>query len=65
MEQDKKYVSLSKISLFLDNIKTLFAPISHIHTITNITGLDNSLSDIKASVDKKSNVQLITWGEGD
>lgn len=42
----KKYVSLSKLSTFLDNIKTKFAAISHKHTMNDITDytVDNALS---------------------
>ena len=33
----KKYVSLSKLSTFLDNLKTTFAALSHTHTISELT----------------------------
>ena len=46
----KKYVSLSKLSTFLDNLKTTFASFSHQHTISDITDytsitVDDALSD--------------------
>lgn len=37
--QTKKYVSLSKLSTFLDNLKNIFADISHTHTQSEITDL--------------------------
>lgn len=42
----KKYVSLSKLSTFLDNLKAVFATLSHKHTILDIEDytVDNSLS---------------------
>lgn len=42
----KKYVSLSKLSTFLDNLKNTFASSSHKHTILDITDykVDTSLS---------------------
>lgn len=42
----KKYVSLSKLSTFLDNLKDTFSALSHKHTITDITDytVDNALS---------------------
>lgn len=33
----KKYVSLSKLSDFLDNLKNKFAEMSHTHTISDLT----------------------------
>ena len=43
----KKYVSLSKLETFLDNLKTTFASLGHKHTINDITDykVDNVLSD--------------------
>ena len=35
----KKYVSLDKISIFLDNLKNKFAEITHTHSISEITDL--------------------------
>ena len=42
----KKYVSPSKLSVFLDNLKNIFAPLSHKHTTSDITDyvVDSSLS---------------------
>ena len=42
----KKYVSPSKLSVFLDNLKNIFAPLSHKHTLSEITDyvVDSSLS---------------------
>lgn len=42
----KKYVSLSKLSTFLDNLKNKFSPITHKHTISDITDykVDTALS---------------------
>ena len=42
----KKYVSLNKLSIFLDNLKDIFAPLIHTHTVEDISGLsvDSELS---------------------
>lgn len=42
----KKYVSLSKLSTFLDNLKTTFAALGHKHTINDLTDytVDTELS---------------------
>lgn len=42
----KKYVSLSKLSTFLDNLKSTFSELSHKHTINDISDytVDASLS---------------------
>lgn len=37
----KKYVSLSKLSTFLDNLKNTFASLSHSHTLSDITDIDD------------------------
>lgn len=37
----KKYVSLSKLSTFLDNLSNKFAALSHKHTMSDITDLSN------------------------
>ena len=37
MSQEKKYVSLSKLSTFLDNLYSKFASSSHKHTLSDIT----------------------------
>lgn len=43
----KKYVSLSKLSTFLDNLKNTFAALGHKHTINDLTdyAVDTELSD--------------------
>ena len=43
----KKYVSLSKLSTFLDNLKNTFAALGHKHTINDLTDytVDTTLSD--------------------
>lgn len=43
---NKKYVSLSKLQTFLDNLKTTFASLTHTHTISDLTDyvVDTSLS---------------------
>lgn len=43
---EKKYLSLSKLSLFLDNLKNTFAPLSHKHTLDDVTNykIDTQLS---------------------
>lgn len=42
----KKYVSLSKLSTFLENLKSTFASLSHKHTISDISDytVDTTLS---------------------
>lgn len=42
----KKYVSLAKLGTFLTNLKTIFAPISHKHKVSDLTDytVDGSLS---------------------
>ena len=41
-----KYISLSKLSAFLDNLKNTFAPLSHKHSISDVTDytVDSALS---------------------
>ena len=43
----KKYVSLSKLSTFLDKLKTTFASVSHTHQLKDISDytVDTALSD--------------------
>ena len=47
----KKYVSLSKLSAFLDKLKTTFASISHTHNVGDLTDyvVDSALSDTSAN----------------
>lgn len=42
----KKYVGLSNLSTFLDNLKDMFSPLSHTHTTSDITDyeVDSQLS---------------------
>lgn len=42
----KKYVSLSKLSTFLDNLKNTFAALSHTHKLSDLTDyvVDSALS---------------------
>lgn len=46
MANNKKYISLSKLSAFLDNLKNTFATLVHKHTLSDITdyAVDTSLS---------------------
>ena len=37
----KKYVSLSKLSTFLDNLKNTFASLGHSHNLSDITDIDS------------------------
>lgn len=43
----KKYISLSKLATFLDNLRSIFAPTTHSHTMSEIEDLtiDNTVSD--------------------
>ena len=45
----KKYVSLSKLSAFLDNLKKIFAKVEHSHTVSDVT-------DLQAALDGKQNI---------
>ena len=42
----KKYVSLSKLITFLDNLKNIFSPLEHTHVISEVTDfvVDSELS---------------------
>lgn len=46
MAENKKYISPSKLSVFLDNLKATFSPLVHKHTISEITDyvVDSELS---------------------
>ena len=37
----KKYISLSKLSTFLDNLKNTFALLIHTHTVSDIADIDS------------------------
>lgn len=47
----KKYVSLTRLSDFLDNLKTIFASLSHKHTISDLTDytVDTALSSVSVN----------------
>ena len=47
----KKYVSSSRLSLFLDNLKTIFSPLVHTHKITDISDytVDTELSSTSSN----------------
>lgn len=76
----KKYVSLDKLSTFLDNLKDTFATkielaekadISHDHDSSyDVKGaanvaLENAQAYTDNAVSQKSQVQIITWGADD
>ena len=46
MANSKKYASLANLQIFLDNLKSIFAPSSHKHTISDLTDykVDTALS---------------------
>lgn len=46
MANNKKYISLSRLSIFLDNLRNTFAPQSHKHTVADLTDytVDSALS---------------------
>ena len=72
----KKYVSLSKLSTFLDNLRNLFvskenlasletvvdakANAVHTHDITDINNLQSTIDEVNDNVSQKSQVQLTT-----
>lgn len=47
----KKYISLSKLGSFLDNLKNIFAALSHTHTISELADytVDTELSSASAN----------------
>lgn len=47
----KKYVSLSKLSSFLDNLKNTFSSKVHTHEISDITNLQPTLDTYVLNVD--------------
>ncbi len=73
----KKFASLNNLKEFLDSLKTIFAPLSHKHTISDITNykVDTSLSStstnpvqnkvVNDAIAQKTQVQIITWGADD
>jgi len=48
---DKKFLDLSGLSHFLDNLKTLFANLNHTHTINEVETLSSSISNIQSDID--------------
>lgn len=62
----RKYVSIPKLSVFLNNLKNLFAPISHRHTLSEISDykVDSTLSSTSSNPVEnktiKSEFDLIT-----
>lgn len=76
----KNYVSLSKLSIFLDNLKLLFATKTEVDSKADINHSHDSSYDVKGSADtalesantytdnaiaQKSQVQMITWEDDD
>lgn len=71
----KKYVSISKLSTFLDNLKDLFATKVYVDTILpsaksysdtgDTTTLEASKNYTDNAVTQKTQVQIITWGADD
>lgn len=57
----KTYVSLNKLSVFLDNLKNLFATKDDLGNKASQTDLD-TLAD---TVAQKAQVQIVTWGADD
>lgn len=53
----KKYVSLSKLSTFLDNLKNIFATISHKHSMSDITDYAGVTVDSELSSTSTNPVQ--------
>lgn len=71
----KKYISIEKLSTFLNNLKDLFATKADVETILpsaksysdagNTTTLEGAKSYADTVVAQKSQVQIITWGADD
>ena len=68
----KKYVSLSKLSTFLDNLKSVFASkiefdeikntkadTNHLHDISDIADLQPTIDEMNDNISQKSQVQMI------
>ena len=51
MSDNKKYVSLSKLQTFLDNLSNKFASLTHAHTMSDITDytVDTELSSVSTN----------------
>ena len=52
----RKYISLSKLSTFLDNLKNLFV------SKESLSSLEDEINE---NIAQKSQVQIITWGADD
>lgn len=76
----KKYVSLSKLSTFLDNLKNIFATKAEVNDKSDAshnhdssydskgaanTALENAKTYTDNSIAQKSQVQIITWEDDD
>lgn len=57
-----KYVTLSKLSTFLDNLKNKFSAVDHKHEISDVTNLKTTLDDLSNT---KSSVQFVFWEADD
>lgn len=55
MLSNKKYVSLSKLSTFLDNLKDTFSTLSHKHTLSDIADYSIDLQLSKDSTNPVAN----------
>lgn len=80
-ENEKKYASLESLRSFKENadklyatqtdINNLAANISikadrdHVHSISNVTNLQFALDEINHFLSEKTQVQIITWEDGD
>lgn len=71
----KKYVSISKLSTFLENLKNLFATKEEVSTHNHDslydtkgsanTALQSAQTYTDEAIAQKSQVQIITWGADD
>lgn len=57
----EKYVSLNRLSLFLNNLKNTFAPLVHSHAICDVTDLQSSLDDKQdvAGMDEYATIRYV------
>lgn len=53
----KKYVSLSKLSIFLDNLKLKFAALTHTHKVSDITDVTATATELNRVSGATSNIQ--------
>lgn len=76
----KEYVSLSRLSTFLDNLKNILATAEHEHSISDIKNLETNLNSkaennhiheitditgLQEELDAKTTAQIATWGDDD